>query len=432
MVEVWVPYGNTEICATIPAENYAGSWEARTPQPCLDYASEIKHALANPLGTPRLVDIAKQAKNVVILVNDSNHVEPFDVLLGEITSSLVDVGVDASHVTVILGRGQEQVELEEAQQRIGKSLPPQCRLMTSTPHQREHFIETGTTSLKTKVLSHRILVDSDLRIAVGSVGFHPTLGFSGGSDDIVRTSTASGTLRRLYSQPLHPESMLGNLDENSLQREIMEAAGFTGVNFHVDFVLDAGGKILRIFAGETRDVFQESVKFLRENCTTSLEWPVDIALVSAGGAPRDDDFFSAFPAIENILGVLKKDGVVILTAECPLGGGVREFHDLLVRFKSPEDLSREATKDPPEMVEAALRWMRITERTRVICVTVMPEYLATGVFRVKVSRTLNDALASSFRMAGRNSRVAVFPQGANTFPQVKTLEATATPPTTRA
>ena len=46
LVDVWVPYGKTEICARIPTRNYLGNIEPKEKESAKDPKAEVARALA--------------------------------------------------------------------------------------------------------------------------------------------------------------------------------------------------------------------------------------------------------------------------------------------------------------------------------------------------------------------------------------------------
>jgi nickel-dependent lactate racemase len=56
------------------------------------------------------------------------------------------------------------------------------------------------------------------------------------------------------------------------------------------------------------------------------------------------------------------------------------------------------------------------ERVKIILVSIMPDYYATGVFKLKTAKTVNAALKAALRMTGRKSRILVLPHGSAMLP----------------
>ncbi|MGB9841667.1 MAG: lactate racemase domain-containing protein [Candidatus Bathyarchaeales archaeon] len=68
MVDVWIPYGKSEVCARIPARNLLGTIEPKEQAGAPDARAEIERALREPIGSKRLSEIAKPEHKVAIVV----------------------------------------------------------------------------------------------------------------------------------------------------------------------------------------------------------------------------------------------------------------------------------------------------------------------------------------------------------------------------
>ncbi len=53
MVDVWISYGKTEVCARIPTRNFLGSIEPKEKAGVTDPKAEIERALGQPIGAQR-------------------------------------------------------------------------------------------------------------------------------------------------------------------------------------------------------------------------------------------------------------------------------------------------------------------------------------------------------------------------------------------
>ena len=59
MVDVWLPYGKTDVCVRVPARNLLGTIEPKDQQAAADAKAEVERALKEPIGTKRLCEIVK-------------------------------------------------------------------------------------------------------------------------------------------------------------------------------------------------------------------------------------------------------------------------------------------------------------------------------------------------------------------------------------
>ena len=81
MVDAWIPYGKTEVCARIPTRNFLGSIEPNEKPKVEDPNAEIIRALNNPIGTKKLSEIAKENDKVTIVVDDATRATPSHIMI---------------------------------------------------------------------------------------------------------------------------------------------------------------------------------------------------------------------------------------------------------------------------------------------------------------------------------------------------------------
>ena len=121
MVDVWLPYGKTDVCVRIPARNLLGTIEPKEVAAAPDQKAEIERALQEPIGSKRLLEIAKPESKVVIVVDDHTRKAPSERMLQPVLAELYLAGVKDENITVIFGCGTHRaVTPKEAQELIGE------------------------------------------------------------------------------------------------------------------------------------------------------------------------------------------------------------------------------------------------------------------------------------------------------------------------
>jgi nickel-dependent lactate racemase len=126
--------------------------------------------------------------------------------------------------------------------------------------------------------------------------------------------------------------------------------------------------------------------------------------------------------VDNALGVVKRGGVIVLVAECPEGHGNQAFYDWMVKFADLKAVEREVRRNFVIGGHKAYFLLRTLQNHQIILVSSMPDYYASGIFKLKTARAVNDALNEAFNIAGRNARVWTMPYGNYTLPEVKAVE----------
>src|SRR5262245_34008162 len=116
-MRVTLDYGRTGLEVELPADRMVGPLAIREAPPLSDPASALAQALARPIGTPPLADIARGRKNACILVCDITRPVPNRILLPPILRTLEEQGIARKDILILnatgLHRPNEGAEMEE-------------------------------------------------------------------------------------------------------------------------------------------------------------------------------------------------------------------------------------------------------------------------------------------------------------------------------
>jgi len=429
MVDVWLPYGKTDVCIRVPARNLLGIIEPADRQGAPDAKAEVERALKEPIpiGSKRLSEIAKPESKVAIVVDDCTRKAPSEVMLLPVLAELNLAGVKDENVTVIFGCGTHRaVKPEEATALLGvealkrvKAISHDCRA--------QDLVNLGTTKTHgNKVQVNRVFAEADVKVLLGDVGFHYYAGYGGGRKSVLPAVSGEETIKHNHAMLLHANARTGNLDDNPVHQDMTEAAGLAKVDFIVNVVENKKGEIVKAFAGDLKQAFLEAAKLVDEMYRVTVDRRADIIVVSAGGYPADMNLYQAYKALDNALDAVKRGGVIILVAECPEGHGNQVFYDWMTRLGDLKNVEREIKRNFVLGGHKAYYLLKALQNHQIILVSSLPDYYATSIFKLKTARAVNDAFAEALKIAGSASRVWAMPQGSNTLPVFKAPEETKT------
>ena len=427
MVDVWLPYGKTDVCIRVPARNLLGTIEPAERQGALDAKAEVERALKEPIGSKRLGEIVKPESKVAIVVDDATRKAPSEVMLLPVLAELSLAGVKEENVTVIFGCGTHRaVKPEEATALLGaealkrvKTISHDCRA--------QDLVHLGTTKTHgNKVFVNRVFAEADVKVLLGDVGFHYYAGYGGGRKSVLPAVTGEETIKHNHAMLLHANARTGVLEDNPVHRDMTEAARLAKVDFIVNVVENKKGEIVKAFAGDLEQAFLEAVKLVDEMYRITVDRRADIIVISAGGHPADMNLYQAYKALDNALDAVKRGGVIILVAECPEGHGNQVFYDWMTRFGELKNVEREIKRNFVLGGHKAYYLLKALQNHQIILVSSLPDYYATSIFKLKTARAVNDAFAEALKIAGSASRVWAMPQGSYTLPVFKAPEETKT------
>ncbi len=423
MVDVWLPYGKSDVCVRIPARNLLGSIEPKERAGAPDAKAEVERALNAPIGSKRLSEIAKPESKVAIVVDDMTRHAPTAVMILPVLAELNAAGVKDENVTVVFGCGTHRaVKPEEAERLIGEEALKRVKTV-SHDCKAQDLVHVGTTKTHgNKVLLNRTFAEADVKVLLGDVGFHYYAGYGGGRKSVMPAISCEETIKHNHAMLLNPNARTGILTGNPVHEDMTEAARLAKVDFILNVVTNSRGEIVQAYAGDLEQAFLEAVKLVDEMYRVTVDRRADIVVVSPGGYPADMNLYQSYKAVDNALEAVKRGGVIILVAECPEGHGNQVFYDWMMRLGDLKNVEREIKRNFVLGGHKAYYLLKALQNHRIILVSSLPDYYAATIFKLNTARAVNDALADAMKLAGSQARVWAIPHGNATLPQVKAVE----------
>jgi nickel-dependent lactate racemase len=423
MVDVWLPYGKTDVCVRVPARNLLGTIEAKPVAGAPDQKAEVARALKEPIGTKQLSEIVKPESKIAIVVDDATRKAPSERMLLPVLAELNAAGVKDENITVIFGCGTHRsVKPEEAAELIGAEAIKRIKNISHVCTAND-LVNIGTTkTYGNKIMVNRTFAEADVRILLGDVNYHYYAGYGGGRKSVLPAVCGGETIQHNHAMLVNPNARTGNLENNPVHIDMTEAAKVAKVDFVVNVVENSKGEIVKAFAGDIEAVFMEGVKLVDEMYRVTVDRRADIIVVSSGGYPADINLYQAYKGLDNALDAVKRGGVIILVAECIEGHGNQVFYDWMTRLGEVKTVEKEVRRNFVMGGHKALYLLKALQNHTIILVSSMPDFYATSIFKLKTARAVNDALNEAFKIAGSASRVWAIPQGDHTLPVYKAPE----------
>ena len=423
MVDVWLPYGRTDVCVRIPARNFLGSINPKELPAAADATAEIERAIANPIGSKRLTEMSKPDCKVAIVVDDATRHAPSHIMLLPVLHELNSAGVKDENVTVIFGCGTHRaVTDEEACKLLGEEA---CKRVRTVSHDCRvaDLVHVGNTKTHgNKIALNRVFAEADIKVLLGDVGFHYYAGYGGGRKSVLPAVAGEESIKYNHAMLLNPSARTGILQDNPVHKDMTEAARLAKVDFIVNTISNSKGEIVKAFAGDLEQAFNEAVKAVDDMYRIQVERRADIVVTSPGGYPADMNLFQAYKALDNALAVVKRGGVVILVAECTEGHGNQVFYDWMQRLGDLKSVEREIKRNFVLGGHKAYYLLKALQNHTIILVSSLPDYYAANIFKVKTARAVNDALTEALKTAGSAAKVWAMPYGNFMLPEVKAAE----------
>ena len=426
MFEYTLAYGEETVVLRCPHNHAPQVIEGRPQKPCTDIAAAARKALAAPIGAAPLKEIVGPDQTVAVIVSDiTRQWLRYDLFLPVLLDALNEAGVPDDKITLVvaLGAHRPQSEAEHAVV-YGEEAVRRAKLVQSRVQAQDAYEYIGTTTRGTPVSLNKAVLSADKVILTGGITYHSMAGFGGGRKAILPGIAAYDTIQanhRLCLDPVPGRGInalcaSGSLDENPMHQDMLEIARMAEPDFLFNVLMTAEGEVAGFVAGHWEGAWLEGCRQIEAQFGIPIDGQTDVAVASAGGYPKDINFYQGSKAVENVCLAVRPGGVIIALLECRDMQEPPDFwqwfeHDSLEAME--EALRREFTV--PGFV--ALKLGYIARNQHVIIVT-RPEHAPWfAKAGMKVASTLEEALTQGAALAGKEDwSLSVFPHAAATLP----------------
>ena len=421
-----IPYGKGSITLTIPDGIKVETLASKECGGLADPSAALRDALARPLGTKPLSEIARGRKSAAIVISDITRPVPNELLLRQILPAIESAGIPRDRTTIIIGTGTHRAATDdEVRTLVGAEIASTYRVISHDCRRgsrRVGVLSDPLTGREIPLSINRVYLDADLKVLTGLVEPHIFCGYSGGRKAILPGIAALTSIRRWHSPEVvaHPNSTPGVVDGNVAHALTTEAAKMVGADFCVNVTLNRNREVTGVFAGGFEEVFAAAVARLESYVLTPPVAPAKVVVTSSAGWPLDTTFYQAIKGLVAILPVLAQGGVVILAARCDEGYGDALFTSLIRRTKDVADWSRRL-KGGARFCLGQWQWQRMgwtCSRGEVYLVSGLPDDEARRA-STRPFPTLDAALAAALTATG-SDRVVIVPEGPYVVTRPKT------------
>ncbi len=416
MPSLLLPFGATAFQLPVEAELIAPS-EATTLD---DEAGVIQYALDHPTACEPLASLVKPGETVVIIVNDVTRLARSDIFLPPIVDTLNRGGVPDADISIVFALGTHRAQTEaEKRSIVGEKIFGRIRMYDHDGDDDANLVDVGTTSFGNRIEINRRVLEADRIILTGEIIFHQIAGYSGGRKSLVPGVAGNRTTTFNHRMILDERCRAGVLDGNPAHEDMLEGSRMVGPDFAVNVVLSPAGKILHVAAGDVEQAHVDGCRAADRLLRTYIEYPYDVVIASAGGAPLDMDLRQAHKGMENACAALRPGGMLYYYAECGDGLGSAMLEHYLKTYGSDFEMESALRKDFVVGGHKALWLARLGKRYDAHLVTNLdPRIVERCGFQAVRPEEHENRLLELLRRKTPD-RVAVMPHAGFTVPTVR-------------
>lgn len=416
-----LPFGKEKIKLELPEEQVAGvlvshAHEYKAPK---SEAELVADALANPIGSPKLSDLAKGKKNCVIISSDHTRPVPSHIIMPQLLAELRKGNPDID-ITILIATGMHRATTkEELIAKYGKEIAEHEKFVIHVSRNDEDMVSIGTLPSGGDCRINKLAANADLLISEGFIEPHFFAGMSGGRKSVLPGIASKVTVLANHCSEFinSPHARTGILQGNPIHEDMLYAAKAAKLAFICNVVIDADKKVIAAFAGDREKAHYAGADFEMKLAGVKPV-PADIVITTNGGYPLDQNIYQSVKGMTAAEATCKEGGVIIDVSSCSDGHGGEDFYNNLKNAESiqkamDEILARGRNETVFDQWEAQIL-MRMLLKFTIIMVTEAPQQMVEDM-HMKYVASVDDALAMAKEVLAKKGitdpKITVIPDG---------------------
>jgi len=418
MIELALPYDNKTITAKIEDDRFAGSLVSQAATYRAEYSEEelVERSLDFPIASPKLEELAKGKKNIVIISSDHTRPVPSKIITPILLRRIRSVAPDA-RIRILVATGFHRPSTkEELFSKYGEDIVAHEEIVMHYSERDEDMVTLGKLPSGGDLIINKVAMEADLLLSEGFIESHFFAGFSGGRKSVLPGISSYKTIMANHSGEFinDKHSRTGNLKHNLIHEDMAYAAKTAHLAFILNVVLDEDKKIIGSFAGDLEKAHKKGTVFV-DSLSQVDAIESDITISTNGGYPLDQNIYQAVKGMTSAEATNKLGGTIIMVAGCRDGHGGEGFYHNIADVADPKEFLDKAIHTP-RLETVPDQWTsqilaRILVNHHVILVSDLVDPQLVTDMHMALSTSLEDALEKAYDREGKEAKVVVIPDG---------------------
>jgi nickel-dependent lactate racemase len=418
MAFIKFPYGKDFLEAELPQERLRAVLVSKLHGYKAEHSGEelVRKAMENPIGSPRLSELASRKRNIVIIASDHTRPVPSKVIIPPMLEEIRKTSPDAK-ITILIATGCHRgTTKEELIGKFGEETVENENIIIHDCDDNDNLVNIGTLPSGGECLINRIAYEADLLISEGFIEPHLFAGFSGGRKSVLPGIAGRKTVLANHCSEFiaNENARTGILEKNPIHEDMVWAARKAGLAYIVNVVINAEKEAIYAVAGDMEKAHSDGCSFLNNLCRVE---PVvsDIAITSNGGYPLDQNIYQSIKGMTAAEACVKKNGVIIMVSKSNDGHGGEHCYKQL--SSEPDiDKTLRIFLDRGRTETESDQWMsqiliRILKHASVVYVSDAPQEIVRG-FHMIPAHSLEEALRIAESIIGStDASITAIPDG---------------------
>lgn len=376
----------------------------------------VRDAIASPLGSPRLAELAAGKKNIVVIASDHTRPVPSKIIMPLMLEEIRRGSPDAD-ITILIATGCHRgTTKDELVSKFGRDIVHNEKIIIHDCDDGENLTMIGILPSGGECEINSIAANAELLVSEGFIEPHFFAGFSGGRKSVLPGVAGRSTVLANHSSEFisHPFARTGILEGNPIHEDMLWAADKACLAFIVNVVLNENKEIIYAVAGAHKDAHKDGVRFLTDLCGVE-KTAADVVITTNGGYPLDQNMYQAVKGMTAAELCVKGGGVIIMLAKSDDGIGGEHFYRQLANEKDIHKtmdlfLSRRRCETVPDQWQTQIL-LRVLMKASVIYVSDMDDEVVREMHMIP-AHSVSDALSLAAGILGREDySITAIPDG---------------------
>jgi len=348
------------------------------PLPLQHPRDRIAAALTQPVEYPPLEQCVIPGDQIVLALE--RHTPCSVELIAEIWAALERRGVAAADVTILQPGDFRSRAPADPRVALPESVRAEMQWVVHDPTVSSDCTYMASTASGERVYLSRRLVDADVVLSIGALGFDPVLGYRGTYSVLYPGLSDVDAIRKAQGQG-HDEL---TPDEPRPLRQVVEEVGWLlGAQFTVQVIPSADGGIADVIAGQADAVLKRGRKRLRELWRLDVPQRPELVIAAVPADAEGQTWRQIASALDAARRIVARDGRVLLLTE--LEEQPSDGIKLITECRAPRDaLSPLKAAAPPDLMSATQLAQGI-DWTNVYLLSRLPSQLVEDLFMIPLA-----------------------------------------------
>ncbi len=400
-------YNPREIEFPLPAGWQVNVYDiAGAKKPVMTQA-KIKAALAKPVSSPRLSELARGKKKVCILFDDLTRGTKVSMLAPAVLDELKEAGIKDGQIEFICAGGAHQAwDRDNLAKKVGNDVFDRFPVYNHVPFMNTTFV--GNTGYGSRVEVNTEVMSCDLKIGIGGIVPHASYGYGGGGKIIMpgvssydAIASHHTVVHKAWSDARRKSGALFNygfVDGNELNLDAREMAKIAGVDFLVNCLMNQWGDPVSIYAGALEPTYLAGVKEAKTHYNVKAPQDNDVVIANAfcKGAEAYHALQTALPHVS------RKGGDLVLIVSSPLGWVYHYLNGCHGRSIGGRTWSRMAI---PEYINNIIIYSEFPE------MRTYDRFAEKDLSKITLVNKWGDVVKALQKTQKKGAKTAVFPDG---------------------